>query len=110
MRRKPARRKKAQPVNARRSIFKITVEAQPMVVTYEPRWLKSDYAHFEFRSPHKPARRIPVSETGYLSHFASMEDVRDARSPQNFAREFVFAVLRSKQSRPEDSRQLALFH
>ena len=80
-----------------------------MVVSYEPRWLKSNWAHFEFRSPHKPARRIPVSDTGYLSHFASMEDVKEARSPKNFAREFVLAVLRSKKARPEDPRQLALF-
>jgi hypothetical protein len=109
MTKKLPRRKKVRRAKARRSIFKITVESQPMVVTYEPRWLKSNYAHFEFRSPHKPVRRIPVSETGYLSHFASIEDVKDARGPQNFAREFVFTVLRSKQSRPEDPRQLALF-
>lgn len=110
MSKKPTRRKKASPAKRERSTFTITVEAQPMVVRYEPRWLKSDYAHFEFRSPHKPARRIPVSETGYLSHFASIEDVKEARGPQNFAREFTFAVLRSKQSRQDDPRQLALFH
>jgi hypothetical protein len=78
-----------------------------MVVSYQP--LRSGYAHFEFRSPHKPPRRIPVSETGYHSYFASMEDVKEARSPQDFAREFAFSLLRSKQSRPEDPRQLALF-
>jgi hypothetical protein len=109
MSKKLTRRKKASPAKRARKAFTITVEAQAMLVSYEPRWLKSDYAHFEFRSPHKPARRIPVSETGYLSHFASMEDVKEARSPQNFARELVFAVLRSKQSRPHDPRQLALF-
>ena len=109
MSKKPTRRKKASPAKRGRKAFTITVEAQPMLVSYEPRWLKSDYAHFEFRSPHKPARRIPVSETGYLSHFASMEDVKEARSPQDFAREVAFALLRSKQSRPQDPRQLSLF-
>jgi len=78
-----------------------------MLVSYQP--LRSGYGHFEFRSPHKPPRRIPVSETGYHSYFASMEDVKEARSPQDFAREFVVAVLRSKQSLRDDPRQLALF-
>jgi hypothetical protein len=109
MTKKPPRRKKARPAKARRSTFRITVEAQPMVVSYDPRWLKSNYAHFEFRSPHRPARRIPVSETGYKSHFATMDDVKAAGGPQGFAREFAFAVLRSKQSRPDDPRQLMLF-
>jgi hypothetical protein len=109
MSKKPSRRKKAQPAKMARKTFTITVEGQPMVVSYEPRWLKSGYAHFVFQSPHKPPRRIPLSETGYRSHFVSMEDVKEARSPQDFARDLASAWLRSKQSRPEDPRQLALF-
>jgi len=107
MSKKPSRRKKARPVKAGRKTFTITVEAQPMVVSYQP--LRSGYGHFEFRSPHKPPQRIPVSETGYHSHFVSMADVKEARSPQDFAREFASALLRSKQSRPDDPRQLMLF-
>jgi hypothetical protein len=107
MSKKPSRRRKPRPAKAGRKTFTITVEAQPMVVSYQP--LRSGYGHFEFRSPYKPARRIPVSETGYYNYFAPMEDVKEARSPQDFAREFAFASLRSKQSRPEDPRQLALF-
>jgi hypothetical protein len=107
MSKKSARRTKARPAKMAGNTFIITVEAQPMVVSYQP--LRSGYGHFEFRSPHKPPRRIPVSETGYHSYFASIEDVKEARSPQDFAREFASALLRSKQSRPEDPRQLALF-
>jgi hypothetical protein len=109
MSKKLSRRKKGRPAKAGRKTFTITVEAQSMLVSYQPRWLKSGYAHFEFRSPHKQARRIPVSETGYKSHFATMDDVKAAGGPQGFAREFASALLRSKQSRPEDPRQLALF-
>jgi hypothetical protein len=107
MSKKLSRRKKGRPAKMARKTFTITVEAQPMVVSYQP--LRSGYGHFQFRSPYKPARRIPISETGYHSYFASMEDVKEARSPQDFAREFAFAWLRSKQSRREDPRQLALF-
>jgi hypothetical protein len=107
MSKKPSRRRKARPARTRRKTFTITVEAQPMFVSYQP--LRSGYGHFEFRSPHKPPRRIPVSETGYRSHFASMEDVKEARSLKDFARQFALASLRSQQSRPEDPRQLSLF-
>jgi hypothetical protein len=105
----PSRRKKVRRARAAPKTFTITVEAQPMLVSYEPRWLKSDYAHFKFRSPHKPARRIPVSETGYLSHFASMEDVKDAKSPQDFAREEALALLRSRRRAWDATNELPLF-
>jgi len=109
MSKKLSRRKKASPVKRGRKTFTITVEAQPMVVSYEPRWLKSDYAHFEFRSPHKPARRIPLGETGYLSHLAPMEEVKDAKSPQDFAREEALALLRSRRRACDATNELPLF-
>ena len=46
----------------------------------------ADTGHFEFRSPHQPPRRIPVSETGYRSHFAAMDDIEATDSPQEYAR------------------------
>jgi hypothetical protein len=106
---KPQRRKQATPRKRRKTMFKIVVEAQPMLVSYEPRWRGSGFAHFEFRSPHKPARRIPVSETGYKSLFARMDDVSQLESPQAFVRAHVCAILDAKRSRPGDPRQLALF-
>ena len=44
----------------KRVTFKLVIEAQEMVVDYKPNWV-SDYGQFEFRSPHKPPRRIPAS-------------------------------------------------
>jgi hypothetical protein len=109
MSKKLSRRKKASPVKRGRKTFTITVEAQPMVVSYEPRWLKSDFAHLEFRSPHKPARRIPVSDTGYMSHFVSMDDVKAAKSPQDFAHEEALALLRSRRRAWDATDELPLF-
>jgi FAD/FMN-containing dehydrogenase len=43
-------------------------------------------ALFEFRSPHQPPRRIPVSATGYRSHFAPMSAVEAEPSRQEYAR------------------------
>lgn len=97
---------------AKKIRFKLIVEAQEMVVDYRPNWMK-DLGHFEFRSPYKPVRRIPVSETGYRSHFADMKEVKAAASPKEYARQVVLAMLRSKPKQAAapiyDSRQLTLF-
>jgi hypothetical protein len=80
-----------------------------MIVTYQPNWM-TDVGHFEFRSPEEPPRRIPVSETGYRSHFASMEDVKASSSPQDYAREVALALIAPRhQSKDTDSDQLPLF-
>jgi hypothetical protein len=89
---KPRRRKKVRRARKVRRTFRIMIEAQPVVVEYEPHWM-TDMAKFEFRSPYKPPRRIPVSETGYYCHFASMEEVEAAQSPQDFARDEALALL-----------------
>ena len=101
----PSRRK----AKTRNITFTIVVEAQAMIVKYMPDWMV-DYAQFEFRSPYKPARRIPVSETGYRSHFAPMAEVEACDSPHDYARDFVLAQLRSRYlTRREDRDQLPLF-
>ena len=91
--------------------FTLTVEAQDMVVDYYPGYFEG-IGHFEFCSPHRPARRIPVSETGYRSHFGDMDDIEAAGSPQEYARSVVLAILRSKTgaaAKVDDEDQLALF-
>jgi hypothetical protein len=106
---KPSRRKKAKPTKNRRMTFRISVEAQEMTVSYRPRRF-GDMGQFEFRSPHKPPRRIPISETGYYCHFAPMEDVEAAKSPQYFAREAALALLPWRRTvKATDSAELPLF-
>jgi hypothetical protein len=89
--------------------FTITIDTQEIAVSYEPHWT-TDIGHFEFRSPHEPRRPIPISETGYLSHFVAMADVEAAASPQDFAREVALDILRSERFPDGDeSGQLSLF-
>jgi hypothetical protein len=99
----PSRRK----AKAKAITFTIVIEAQKMIVTYMPDWMV-DMGHFEFRSPHKPPRRIPVSETGYRSHFAPMDEVKGAASPEDYAREYALSRLRPRHSTSNDE-QLPLF-
>jgi len=103
-----SRRKKVKPVSDGPTTFTIVVEAQQMVVDYRPYWM-SDYGQFEFRSPHKPPRRIPVSRTGYRSHFAPMEDVEASESPQRYAQDIALDLLRAEIKREARDDELPLF-
>jgi hypothetical protein len=85
-------RKKASSIRKRVRTFRITVEAQPIVVRYHP-YSFGEMANIEYRSPYKPARRIPYSETGYFSHYASMKRVKAAKSPQEFARDELLTLI-----------------
>jgi hypothetical protein len=78
--------------------FRLTVEAQPMLVTYKPDHSESPFAqgNFTFTSPHRPARRIPVSETGYWSHFAPMWEIEEAEGPEAYARSLALAVINGR--------------
>lgn len=95
-------------------IFTLTIEEQDMVVRYRLRYFSTvDYAHFEFTSPHEPRRRIPVSETGYRSHFAPMWEIAEAPSVEAYARAVARAIMGARPSPDDDDKkecgQLALF-
>ena len=92
---KGARNERALTPQGQKTVRTLTVEAQEMIVQYQADWMP-DMGHFEFSSPHEPPRRIPVSETGYRSHFAPMEDVVASSSPQDYARDFVLSQIRSR--------------
>lgn len=94
--------------------FRLVIEAQAMSVTYKPYYFggQDPYGHFEFRSPDEPPRRIPVSETGYRSHFAPMAEIEAAKSPEHYARAVALAIIGHKPPDDTDedgSGQLALF-
>jgi hypothetical protein len=106
----PSSRRKAKvrkPREKREMKFLIVIEAQKIAVTYKPNWMP-DMAQFEFRSPYEPKRRIPISETGYRSHFAEMAEVRRWPSPEDYARDTALSFLR-EQCKPQDRNQLNMF-
>jgi hypothetical protein len=100
--------RKPQP---RRRRFKLTIEAQPMIVTYTPNSMDGAYpcGHFEFASPFDPPRRIPVSTTGYWSHFAPMDEVEEASSVEDYARLLAVDCIEGKTKRRYSDREPTLF-
>ena len=86
--------------------FILTVDAQEIRVQYWPRYfITADYARFEFTSPHQPRRRIPVSETGYRSHFSPMHEVEAAPSVEEYTRVLVLALIGVKPLSEDDGEQ-----
>jgi hypothetical protein len=47
--------------------------------------------HFQFRSPHEPVQPIPLSETGWYSHFAHRDAVEACGGPEAYAALFAEA-------------------
>lgn len=91
--------------------FTITIEAQKMQVRYRPKRF-ADYAHFEFTSLYTPYRRIPLSKTGYLSHFSPMHEIEEAPSVEAYAEALAIALLGIKyrsDEKEEPDDQLVLF-
>jgi hypothetical protein len=89
--------------------FTIYVEAQEILVHYKP-YFFSDYGQFEFLSPHKPRRAIPVSETGYRSYFAPRAEIESWPNPEEYARDVATQIARAERE-PDagDSPALPLF-
>jgi hypothetical protein len=93
------------------AVFTLTIDAQEMSVRYHPYWTKglAPYGYFEFRSLCEPRRRIPVSETGYRSHFAPMHEVEAATNVEEYARMVALALIAQKSGSSPDTDQLAMF-
>jgi len=86
-------------------------------INWEPCWLNlrsnygHDVAHFDIESMKPERAALPITETGYLSHFTSEETVASFGGPV----EFVLAWLEEAACSPAwkaqaaAARQLALF-
>jgi hypothetical protein len=81
-----------------KTTFTITLRGQEVRVEYTARYF-TEMDHFAFRSPHEPPRPIPVSETGYLSEFANVAEVKAAGGPEAYALKYAEAEM-AQQKRP----------
>ena len=75
MTRKKPKKSAALPSPAETPL-QVTVEGQPMLVDYTPNGMR-DTGQFEFRSPHKPARRIPDTVPSRPSSPARCAQLKD---------------------------------
>jgi hypothetical protein len=54
--------------------------------TYEPKWMGTDYtAHLQIETIEPARAPLPITETGYLSHFVGRDAIEEAGSPTDYA-------------------------
>jgi len=84
-------------------------------IRYEPHWLSMDIghdtAHLEIESIAPERAHLPITETGYRSHFTSPETVTAYGGPVAFVEMWLTEESRSPAWRVQEqpARQLSLF-
>lgn len=99
-------------------IYELDWQGITLSVSFEPDWLGigqyaygAPLAHIEVRVIRPEKARLPITETGYRSHFVATHDVEDAGG----AVAYVQAWLDHEAQKPEwktfamSQRQLSLF-
>ncbi|AVO37571.1 hypothetical protein [Pukyongiella litopenaei] len=78
-------------------------------ITFHQRRWKSDFDHIELHV--EEGRIIPVTETGYRSHFLSAGIVEEYGGPEDFVRAWLDHETASSdwKKREEAARQMSLF-
>jgi hypothetical protein len=104
---KPKKRRSAQPKTSR---SKLVWRGVTIAVTYKPGGI-AGYGHLELRVLAPEDVPIPVTETGYRSHFLFAQQVKAAGGPVAYVRRWLEQEARSPAYRRalERWRQLELF-
>lgn len=81
-------------------------------ISYETRWLdleSANVAHLQIKSVSR--ERLPITETGYRSHFLAPEEVADAGGPVAYALAWLDHMAQSKEWKAyaQAAQQLSLF-
>lgn len=79
---KPAA-KKAAP---RKTVQRFTWRGVEMSVTYSPDYISAGWTHLELRVLNPKGKPVPITTTGYLSHFLDEDELEAAGGPVAFFR------------------------
>lgn len=99
---------KARP---RKSVEKFTWRGIEMSATHSPNYISAGWSHIELRVVKPKGRPVPITNTGYLSHFLDEADLKAAGGPVAFFRAWLDREVDSKAYRKALARwqQLDLF-
>ncbi len=118
--RKTAAKSRNRVVAKKRSITRQHFDWQgiTVAVSYEPDWLGMSaefpdmaHAHLEIEAVAPERAPLPVTDTGYRSHFLPHSTVEQAGGPVAYARAWLDHAAKAPawRKRQEESRQLCLF-
>lgn len=99
---------KARP---RKSVEKFAWRGIEMSATHTRDWLGEGWSHLEMRVLKPKGRPVPITDTGYLSHFLDEADLKAAGGTVAFFRAWLDREAESKAYRKALARwqQLDLF-
>lgn len=90
---KAAAKSKARP---RKAVEKFTWLGVEMSATHTRDWLGDGWSHIEMRVLRPKGRPVPITDTGYLSHFLDEADLKAAGGPVAFFRAWLDREADSK--------------
>ena len=75
-------------------------------ISHTPNWLNTEHHHIELRADEK----LPVTETGYRSHFLHQDEFELFESATSFVEQWLDGAAKSPDwiKHKEESRQLSL--
>lgn len=81
-------------------------EGIAIAVSHTPNWLNTEFDHIELRADQK----LPVTETGYRSHFIADAELALFDGVEDFVRQWLGEAAQSPKWKAfvDDSRQLSL--
>lgn len=90
---------------------RLTWQGIALSITYEPGWLGMSIAHLEVRAERPERAPLPITETGYRSHFIDPRHIEAAGGPEAFVTAWldVEAQTPAWQRHLDQSRQGSLF-
>lgn len=105
---KTAAKSKTRP---RKSVEKFTWRGIEMSATHSPGYISEGWSHIEIRLLKPKGRPLPITDTGYLSHFLDEADLKAAGGAVAFFRAWLDREADSKAYRKALARwqQLDLF-
>lgn len=104
-------------MNRKRHIIVENIDWQGIAlsVSYEPNWLSMDreyaVAHLQISVVAQERVPLPITETGYRSHFLSPAEIAEAGGAVEYVRAWLDYAAQSPEwrKRQEAARQLSLF-
>jgi hypothetical protein len=115
---RPVAQKQIAPRATRKAVHQIDWQGIAISVSYEPDWhgLSKEYsqfstAHLEIESVSPAKQELPITETGYRSHFIAREMVEQVGGPVAYVRRWLDEAAKapSWKQREVATRQLQLF-
>ena len=111
-------KKRPAPRKPSKVVEHINWQGITIAVSYEADWLGMSEKHPQFATAHleieaiePPKQELPITETGYRSHFVARALVDQAGGPLAYARTWLDEAAKAPawKKRQEQSRQLCLF-